>query len=372
MFTFLVVYTSKMEFKLVFPIVLLSCVSMVKGDYNCLCNYDVERQVYSQPDAQANPIGYLYEFDCKEIVPYEETPPGWSVVAFEHQYGYVMDDTAQHIARQLCPGNPPTSDIITTKAPTTTTSSTTTPSTTRLPTTTTAKPTTSTTSTTESTTTTTTTTPRPTTTTKTTSTTLPTTTKPTTSLSPLFPNFSPERLVTLSTPKPIIGNINLCPAILHQYTREDRGALTQYGDYCYELVPIKTIWAKAEKDCMAKGGDLFHVDGPGLQDYIYKWIKSYNFDHAVWTGLHDVRTEENFEWISGDHVIYVNWYSDRKGNLASHYNEDCVLLVPYAPYYGKWDDVICGSTTMFGDIGQQNPFICEYSIRPHHVATIVG
>ncbi|XP_060555969.1 snaclec coagulation factor IX-binding protein subunit A-like, partial [Ruditapes philippinarum] len=167
-------------------------------------------------------------------------------------------------------------------------------------------------------------------------------------------------------------NINLCPAKLHQYTREDGGALTQYGDYCYELVPIKTIWSKAERDCMAKGGDLFHVDGPGLQDYIYRWIKSYNFDHAVWMGLHDVRTEENFEWISGDHVIYLNWYSDRKGNLASHYNEDCVLFVPYAPYYGKWDDVICGSTTLFGDIGQQNPFICEYSLRPHHVDTIVG
>lgn len=221
-----------------------------------------------------------------------------------------------------------------------------------------------------------TTTPKPTTTSSTTTptTTTITTTTPTTTTTTkasLFPHFSPVRLVT-TTQKPLSGNTNLCPAKLHQYTREDGGALTQYGDYCYELVPIRAIWSKAEQDCMAKGGDLFHIDNQGLQDYIYRWIKSYNFDHAVWTGLHDVRTEEHFEWISGDHVIYMNWYSDRKGNLASHYNEDCVLFVPYAPYYGKWDDVICGSTTIFGDIGQQNPFICEYSIRPHHASAIVG
>lgn len=64
--------------------------------------------------------------------------------------------------------------------------------------------------------------------------------------------------------------------------------------------------------------------------------------------------------ITGDHVVYTNFHPDRKGNLASHYNEDCVLFVPYAPYYGQWDDVICGSITLLGDVGQQNPFICEF------------
>ncbi|KAH3898522.1 hypothetical protein DPMN_022757 [Dreissena polymorpha] len=38
----------------------------------------------------------------------------------------------------------------------------------------------------------------------------------------------------------------------------------------------------------------------------------------------------------------LNFHPDRKGNLASHYNENCVLLVPYEPYFGQWDDVICG------------------------------
>jgi len=53
--------------------------------------------------------------------------------------------------------------------------------------------------------------------------------------------------------------------VLSTFTREDEGALTQYGDYCYELVPTKLIWTKAEHDCRAKGGHLVHIYGQGLQ-----------------------------------------------------------------------------------------------------------
>lgn len=56
-----------------------------------------------------------------------------------------------------------------------------------------------------------------------------------------------------------------CPNVLSVITKEDLGALTQYGKYCYELVPTKLIWTMAEHDCRAKGGHLIHIYGKGLQ-----------------------------------------------------------------------------------------------------------
>ena len=99
------------------------------------------------------------------------------------------------------------------------------------------------------------------------------------------------------------GNAALCPAILHQYAREDKGALTQYGNRCFEIVPIRAIWARAELDCRAKDGHLFHIEDRAQQQFIYNWIKSFKFDHAVWTGLNDLTNEEYFQWISGEKYI---------------------------------------------------------------------
>ncbi|KAH3779774.1 brevican core protein-like [Dreissena polymorpha] len=384
------------------------------ADFLCLCNYNVETTIFREARDDAEALGYLYEFDCKYIIPGGQLTSGWSAIGYEHQVGYVK--RAGQIEEQVCPGgipdadkvpesSSPTTAILSTTTttiapkPTTITTSTTPRLTTTTPTTTPRPITTTTTTTTATplpTPTTTTTTPRPTSkTTKTTTTPIPTTisttttttptlasstitstrlSQQTTTLFPIFTNLTPLRLVTTTTAAPsvVYGQVNLCPAILHQYTREDQGALQQYGDYCYEIVPIRAIWAKAENDCRAKGGHLIHISSKGLQDFIYQWIKSLQFDHACWTGLHDLRTEEQFEWISGDHVIYQNFHPDRKGNLASHYNENCVLLVPYEPYFGQWDDVICGDVGIFGDTGQQNPFICEYSILPRHSSPIVG
>ncbi|KAH3826970.1 hypothetical protein DPMN_128898 [Dreissena polymorpha] len=43
------------------------CVSLatVAGDYACVCNYNVEAAVRLLPDENAEPLGYMYEFDCK-------------------------------------------------------------------------------------------------------------------------------------------------------------------------------------------------------------------------------------------------------------------------------------------------------------------
>ena len=59
----------------------------------------------------------------------------------------------------------------------------------------------------------------------------------------------------------------------------------------------------AEKDCVAKGGHLFHISDRREQDFILLFINSDKFPHACWTGLHDLITEEQFEWVSGETLI---------------------------------------------------------------------
>jgi len=63
-----------------------SCVTLlilVKGDYSCLCNYDVEAGVLSQPDPSSHVIGYMYEFDCESS--FGAFTGGYYGVQFEHK-----------------------------------------------------------------------------------------------------------------------------------------------------------------------------------------------------------------------------------------------------------------------------------------------
>ncbi|WAR30200.1 PGCA-like protein [Mya arenaria] len=82
--------------------------TLVTGDYDCICNYNVEEPINSSP-ADGQPIGYMYEFDCKPLISIGK-PPGWGLVAFEHKTGYLALDA--NIEVQMCPGSPPDGDVI--------------------------------------------------------------------------------------------------------------------------------------------------------------------------------------------------------------------------------------------------------------------
>ena len=107
--------------------------------------------------------------------------------------------------------------------------------------------------------------------------------------------------------------MDLCPKILFKYTKEDRGAMDQYDDRCLELVTRRLIWTKAESDCRAKGGNLLHIENKRLQDFVYKWLKTFNVNDPVWIGLTNLADLRAFRWMSG--MIQINKlrkYSSRK------------------------------------------------------------
>ncbi|XP_052785396.1 macrophage mannose receptor 1-like [Mya arenaria] len=82
--------------------------ALVTGDYDCICNYNVEATIHSSP-AEGQPIGYMYEFDCKPLISIGK-PPGWGLVAFEHKAGYLAIDA--NIDVLMCPGSPSDGDVV--------------------------------------------------------------------------------------------------------------------------------------------------------------------------------------------------------------------------------------------------------------------
>jgi len=62
---------------------LLTLLTLVNIDYSCLCNYDVEAGVLSQPDHSSHVIGYMYEFDCESS--FGANTDGYYGVQFEHK-----------------------------------------------------------------------------------------------------------------------------------------------------------------------------------------------------------------------------------------------------------------------------------------------
>ena len=61
----------------------LTLIGSALADYECLCNYHVEREVYGVKDAQSQPTGYLYEFDCKPT--YGAGQQNWQPIQYEKQ-----------------------------------------------------------------------------------------------------------------------------------------------------------------------------------------------------------------------------------------------------------------------------------------------
>lgn len=58
---------------------------LVYGDYDCVCNYQIENEVYSRPNISSDVIGYLYEFDCKEVYNTTNEHDGFIPIQFDKQ-----------------------------------------------------------------------------------------------------------------------------------------------------------------------------------------------------------------------------------------------------------------------------------------------
>lgn len=326
---------------------ILSFLGAVIADYQCLCNYHVEREVYTQTDSHTIPLGHLYEFDCKPTYARSADIQNWQGIQYEKQVAFVYLD--EQVKVQTCPGDPPTDDLVivtSTFKPATTIKTSAAPTTNIAYISARTKRTTSSAITTRITTT----TPRPTiisnTTTRVTTTAKPAATQTT--------NSSPT--TTSTTPVPH-GDISKCPSHVRKDAIRTNGYLNQYGQYCFVLDPQADTWTNAEKHCTLRGGHLLTIRNAQEQEFFTNYLKSHHYVESVFIGLRDDVTEGTYTWASGVPVTYTNWAPDYNSPQHSHASDDCVVMRAN----GQWDDVGCGIGLISGiGIFEKHHFICQY------------
>ncbi|XP_045161423.2 aggrecan core protein-like [Mercenaria mercenaria] len=345
--------TSMTMFSSVRLIGVLMCL-MIKSavcDYSCLCSYQVELEIFEKPDPTSNVDGYMYEFDCKPAYRVDGLDPTYRAIGNEGKLGYIL--MTSNIQIQTCQGSIPDLDRVKTTStvpPATTTMQPTT--TTTLPTTTTTLPTTKT-------------TPLPTmkittlppttvkvttilpTSLKTTKITMPPTVSTTTKATTPVQTTQPTTKMTSASPA------NNCP--LEVKNRSKPQYLFQYGNICYEYVPLSGSWKHAQNHCNTTGGHLVSIENENQQTFVSNMLLQIPVTGPVWLGLHDRVNEEQWQLDTGIPAIYTNWEPGRYIDQY-HDDEDCGLLIP--KHKNRWDDVDCNGITHGGVVSY--PWICQY------------
>ena len=70
------------------PLLLMLGGSM--ADYDCICNYNSDLNIYTAADPKSDLLGHLYEFDCKPKSPLVSTQ-AYFVIQFEKQVYFAVN-----------------------------------------------------------------------------------------------------------------------------------------------------------------------------------------------------------------------------------------------------------------------------------------
>ena len=103
----------------------------------------------------------------------------------------------------------------------------------------------------------------------------------------------------------------------------------------YYLLNEQVTWNAAEATAITLGGHLATIRSSVEQDWLISFVTGQGLGSGyVWIGLNDRAVEGNFQWTSGDPVLYQNWEA---GQPDDQFGEDAVCLsVPN----GKWLDTL--------------------------------
>jgi Ca2+-binding RTX toxin-like protein len=117
----------------------------------------------------------------------------------------------------------------------------------------------------------------------------------------------------------------------------------QRGDSAYVIVEGPT-WEEAEANAQALGGHLVTINDAEENE----WIKQ-NLGIGKWIGINDKDSEGNFNWSSGEPVVFTDWgagepnNADGRDGSTQHYG-----WMQTQNDYGKWDDAQNGVGIVLG------------------------
>lgn len=108
-------------------------------------------------------------------------------------------------------------------------------------------------------------------------------------------------------------------------------------------------WSKAKEYCASIQGHLVTIGSKAEDDFVYQLYPN------TWLGLTDGDQEGNWQWVTGEPLIYTHWADTEPDNCAhgcrglppNSEEEDYAHYEVDSPLWGDWGDV-------------ESPFICEW------------
>uniref|UniRef100_A0A665TJ48 C-type lectin domain-containing protein n=1 Tax=Echeneis naucrates TaxID=173247 RepID=A0A665TJ48_ECHNA len=115
------------------------------------------------------------------------------------------------------------------------------------------------------------------------------------------------------------------------------GHWTVYGSRCLLFVPRAMTWAKAEKNCLALGGNLASVHNwKEYQDIQSLIISQTQRPQKAWIGGSDAQQENIWLWSDGSQFLYTNWCRGEPNNRGV---QNCLQINHTA--MKCWDNLQC-------------------------------
>ena len=133
-----------------------------------------------------------------------------------------------------------------------------------------------------------------------------------------------------------------------------------FDGHKYALYDLSMTWTEAKEYCQKLGGHLVTITSAEEQAFINSILPSGSMN-LYWNGLAEPE-ENNWQWVTGEPVDYLNWASGEPNNQFSGTESFCQIYCrEYASgRIGQWNDACDdGGTDEFYRLSHIG-FICEY------------
>ena len=125
-------------------------------------------------------------------------------------------------------------------------------------------------------------------------------------------------------------------------------------NHLYEVYTNDIDWQTAKSVCAAKGGHLVTIESSSENNALKNALSAIS-KTKFWMGLTDVNLENQWAWINGEKLSYVNWGTGEPNN------DSCIE--DYASFSlpnGKWNDLPGYALTGF--ICEYDPIAIQYTV----------
>lgn len=112
-----------------------------------------------------------------------------------------------------------------------------------------------------------------------------------------------------------------------------KNGLVTFKGHQYRFFDQKVSWSEAKTRCELLGGHLVTISDTQEQNFIAQLPPILDRDNRVWIGLADRELQGQWEWVTGESLVFENWAPGLPDNLTG--NQDCVEM-GYAN--SKWND----------------------------------